>query len=155
MICSNCHFENSAESIYCSYCGVPLARNRSQDPSDAAGFHGERRQLTALFCDIVGSTEIAAALDPEEYHEVIRAFAGRCREVVERYGGYVAELHGDGALIFFGYPRSYGDEAERAIRAGLDIIEAFPDRAIVGDQKLSEHGPGQYFPGLSVHPDAK
>jgi class 3 adenylate cyclase/predicted ATPase len=137
MICSNCQFENSAESIYCSYCGVPLARNRLQEPSDAAGFHGERRQLTALFCDIVGSTEIAAALDPEEYHEVIRAFAGRCREVVERFGGYVAELHGDGALVFFGYPRSSGDEAERAIRAGLGIIEAFPDRAIVGDQKLS------------------
>jgi predicted ATPase/class 3 adenylate cyclase len=137
MICSNCHSENSSESIYCSYCGVLLAQSASQIAPDAGGFHGERRQLTALFCDIVGSTEIAAALDPEEYHEVIRAFAGRCREVVERYGGYVAELHGDGALIFFGYPRSYGDEAERAIRAGLGIVDAFPDRAIVGNQKLS------------------
>ncbi len=137
MICSNCHCENGAEAVYCSACGVPLARSAPPKTSDATGFHGERRQLTALFCDIVGSTEIAASLDPEEYHDVIRAFAGRCREVVERYGGYVAELHGDGALVFFGYPRSYGDEAERAVRAGLGIIEAFPDRAIVGDQKLS------------------
>jgi len=99
-------------------------------------FHGERRQLTALFCDVVDSTEMAAALDPEEYHDVIRAFAGRCREVVESYGGYVAEMQGDGALVFFGYPRSHGDEAERAVRAGLGVVNTFNDLAIVGDRKI-------------------
>src|SRR5260221_859932 len=111
MICSNCRSENSSESVYCSYCGVLLTQSASQGASDPAGFHGERRQLTALFCDIVGSTEIAAALDPEEYHEVIRAFAGRCREVVERYGGDVAGGHRDGAARPFWYlPSSFCDD---------------------------------------------
>jgi class 3 adenylate cyclase/tetratricopeptide (TPR) repeat protein len=136
MICSNCQFENGAEAIYCSFCGMSLAHDGVRYPADTRGFHGERRQMTALFCDVVGSTEIAAALDPEEYHDVIRAFAGRCREVVERYGAYVAEFHGDGALIFFGYPRAYGDEAERAIRAGLAIVAAFAERPIADNRKL-------------------
>jgi len=89
-----------------------------------APFHGERRQLTALFCDIVNSTAMASTLDPEEYHDVIRDFAGCCTAVVGPFEGHVAELRGDGALIFFGYPRSHGDEPERAVRAALGIIEA-------------------------------
>jgi class 3 adenylate cyclase/tetratricopeptide (TPR) repeat protein len=136
MICSSCHSENSRESIYCSHCGVRLRQTTSPGPSSSTEFHGERRQLTALFCDVVDSTAMAAALDPEEYHDIIRAFAGRCREVVESFGGYVAELQGDGALIFFGYPRSHGDEAERAVRAGIGIIKNFEELAIVGDRKL-------------------
>src|SRR5262245_45251974 len=135
MMCSSYRSENNAEASYCGKCGAPLVRIAPMEVSNA-GVHGERRQLTALFCDLVGSTEIAAALDPEEYHEVIRAFAGRCREVVERYGGYVAEFHGDGALIFFGYPRAYGDEAERAIRAGLAIVAAFAERPVAGERTL-------------------
>ena len=89
-----------------------------------APFHGERRQLTALFCDIVNSTAMASTLDPEEYHDVIRDFARCCTAVVSPLEGHVAELRGDGALVFFGYPRSHGDEPERAIRAALGIIEA-------------------------------
>jgi class 3 adenylate cyclase/tetratricopeptide (TPR) repeat protein len=89
-----------------------------------APFQGERRQLTALFCDIVNSTAMASTLDPEEYQDIIRDFAACCTAVVRPFEGHVAELRGDGALIFFGYPRSHGDEPERAIRAALGIVEA-------------------------------
>jgi class 3 adenylate cyclase/tetratricopeptide (TPR) repeat protein len=122
MICLNCRTENSERATSCAQCGVPLSR-RAID-SGAASFYGERRQLTALFCDIVGSTELAAALDPEEYHEIVRAFAHCCRGVVDRFGGHVKELRGDGALVFFGYPQARGDEPERAMRTALHVIDA-------------------------------
>ncbi|HZA66606.1 MAG TPA: adenylate/guanylate cyclase domain-containing protein, partial [Geminicoccaceae bacterium] len=84
----------------------------------------ERRQLTVLFCDLVGSTEIAARLDPEDMGGVIRAYQGCCTEVVERWGGHVATYMGDGALAYFGWPQAHEDEAERAVKAGLELAES-------------------------------
>jgi class 3 adenylate cyclase/predicted ATPase len=81
----------------------------------------ERRQLTVLFCDLVGSTELAARLDPEDMGQVIRAYQGCCAELVERWGGHVAKYMGDGALAYFGWPRAHEDAAERAVRAGLEL----------------------------------
>jgi class 3 adenylate cyclase/predicted ATPase len=84
----------------------------------------ERRQLTVLFCDLVGSTELAARLDPEEMGRLMRAYQNTCTEAVERWGGHVAKYMGDGVLAYFGWPRAHEDEAERAVRAGLAIIDA-------------------------------
>jgi class 3 adenylate cyclase len=84
----------------------------------------ERRQLTVLFCDLVGSTALSTRLDPEEMGAVIRAYHGACTDVVERWGGHVAKYMGDGVLAYFGWPRAHEDEAERAVRAGLELIEA-------------------------------
>jgi class 3 adenylate cyclase/predicted ATPase len=84
----------------------------------------ERRQLTVLFCDLVGSTALAARLDPEEMGRVIRAYQGCCTEAVERWGGHVAKYMGDGVLAYFGWPQAHEDEAERAVRAGLAILNA-------------------------------
>ena len=84
----------------------------------------ERRQLTVLFCDLVGSTELAARLDPEDMGAVMRAYHGACAEVIERWGGHVAKYMGDGVLAYFGWPQAHEDEAERAVRAGLAIVEA-------------------------------
>ena len=83
----------------------------------------ERRQLTVLFCDLVGSTALAARLDPEDMGAVIRAYQGCCTEVVERWGGHVAKYMGDGVLAYFGWPQAHEDEAERAVRAGLAIVD--------------------------------
>jgi class 3 adenylate cyclase/predicted ATPase len=93
----------------------------------AADVSGERRQLTALFCDLVGSTELSATLDPEDYFEVVRAYHERSAELVARYGGHVAQYQGDGLLAYFGYPRAHEDAAERAVRAGLAIVDALGD----------------------------
>jgi class 3 adenylate cyclase/predicted ATPase len=84
----------------------------------------ERRQLTVLFCDLVGSTELSAKLDPEDLGQVIRAYHGACAEVVERWGGHVAKYMGDGVLAYFGWPQAHEDEAERSVRAGLALIDA-------------------------------
>jgi class 3 adenylate cyclase/tetratricopeptide (TPR) repeat protein len=84
----------------------------------------ERRQLTVLFCDLVGSTALAARLDPEDMGLVIRAYQGRCAEVIKRWGGHVAKYMGDGVLAYFGWPQAHEDDAERAVRAGLELIKA-------------------------------
>jgi class 3 adenylate cyclase len=84
----------------------------------------ERRQLTLLFCDLVGSTELSAQLDLEDFGQVIRAYHGACASVVERWGGHVAKYMGDGVLAYFGWPMAHEDEAERAVRAGLELIES-------------------------------
>ena len=84
----------------------------------------ERRQLTVLFCDLVGSTELSARLDPEDMGQLIRAYQRCCTEVVERWGGHVAKYMGDGVLAYFGWPQAHEDEAERAVRAGLELVEA-------------------------------
>ena len=86
----------------------------------------ERRQLTVMFCDLVGSTALSAKLDPEDLHGVIGAYHRCCAELVERNGGFVAKYMGDGVLAYFGYPEAHEDDAERAVRAGLAIVEAAP-----------------------------
>src|SRR5262249_17408301 len=82
----------------------------------------ERRQLTVLFCDLAGSTALSARLDPEDMHEVIRAYQSACGASIARHDGFVAKFVADGLLAYFGYPRAHEDEAERAVRAGLDIV---------------------------------
>ncbi len=84
----------------------------------------ERRQLTILFCDLVGSTAIAATIDPEDMREVIRAYQDCCVGVITRFDGHVARFMGDGILAYFGYPVAHEDDAERAVRAGLDLVAA-------------------------------
>jgi TOMM system kinase/cyclase fusion protein len=84
----------------------------------------ERRQLTVLFCDLVDSTVLASQLDPEELREVVRAYQDTCAKVIARYEGHIAQYLGDGLLVYFGYPRAHEDDAQRAVRAGLGMIEA-------------------------------
>ena len=84
----------------------------------------ERRQLTVMFCDLVGSTELSVRLDAEDLREILRAYQNTVAGEVARFDGHVAKFMGDGVLVYFGYPRAHEDDAERAARAGLDIIEA-------------------------------
>jgi class 3 adenylate cyclase/tetratricopeptide (TPR) repeat protein len=92
--------------------------------TEASATSAERRQLTVMFCDLVGSTAMAARLDPEELREVIGAYHRCVAAAVRRFDGLVAKYMGDGVLVYFGYPRAHEDDAERAVRAGLNIIEA-------------------------------
>ncbi len=92
----------------------------SGPPIDVA----ERRQVTVMFCDLVGSTALSARLDPEDLREVIASYHKCAGEIVRRFGGFVSQYLGDGVLVFFGYPRAHEDDAERAVRAGLELIAA-------------------------------
>jgi hypothetical protein len=89
-------------------------------PSALGQQQAERRQLTVLFCDLVGSTELSARLDPEDLREVMRRYQDAVAGLVARFEGHVAKFLGDGVLAFFGWPRAYEDQAERAVRSGLD-----------------------------------
>ena len=86
----------------------------------------ERRQLTVMFCDLVGSTALSARLDPEDLREIIAGYHRCCKELVERNGGFVAKYIGDGVLAYFGYPQAHEHDAERAVRAGLALVESVP-----------------------------
>lgn len=83
----------------------------------------ERRQLTVMFCDLTGSTDLATRLDPEDYREVIDAYQQTVAETVAPFSGFVAKYMGDGVLVYFGYPQAHEDDAERALRAGLALVE--------------------------------
>jgi class 3 adenylate cyclase len=98
----------------------PPAKSTAPSSMDAA----ERRQLTVMFCDLVGSTAMSARLDPEDMREVIRAYQDACSGAVARYDGFIARFFGDGVLAYFGFPRAHEDDAERAARAGLDVVAA-------------------------------
>ena len=82
----------------------------------------ERRQVTVMFSDLVGSTALSARMDPEDLREVISAYQKCVAETVRRFGGFVAKYMGDGVLVYFGYPQAHEDDAERAVRAGLELI---------------------------------
>jgi class 3 adenylate cyclase len=92
-------------------------------PAPEGRVEAERRQLTVMFCDLVGSTALAARLDPEDLREIIGAYHRAVAEVVAGFDGFVAKYMGDGVLVYFGYPRAHEDDAERAVRAGIGLID--------------------------------
>jgi class 3 adenylate cyclase len=103
----------------------------SVDPATTSGApiahledRAERRQVTVMFSDLVGSTALSARMDPEDLREVISAYQKCVAETVERFGGFVAKYMGDGVLVYFGYPQAHEDDAERAVRAGLELVAA-------------------------------
>jgi class 3 adenylate cyclase/predicted ATPase len=92
----------------------------------------ERRQLTVMFCDLVGSTELSGKLDPEDLRGIIGSYLSCCTDLIERNGGFVAKYMGDGALAYFGYPQAHEHEAEHAVHAGLALVEAVPKLTTAG-----------------------
>jgi class 3 adenylate cyclase len=94
--------------------------DQAATPRDSA----ERRQVTVMFSDLVGSTALSARMDPEDLREVISAYQKCVAETVQRFGGFVAKYMGDGVLVYFGYPHAHEHDAERAVRAGLELVGA-------------------------------
>ena len=100
------------------------AATTSSAPSASPEDRAERRQVTVMFSDLVGSTALSARMDPEDLREVISAYQKCVAETVQRFGGFVAKYMGDGVLVYFGYPQAHEDDAERAVRAGLELVAA-------------------------------
>jgi class 3 adenylate cyclase len=144
--CPQCGFENPPGFAFCGNYGRPLTGQTPAPSPTQTGMAGakpqeqaaqvrppaaelrapdaERRQLTVLFCDLVDSTVLASQLDPEAWREVVRVYQATCAEVIDRYEGHIAQYLGDGLLVYFGYPRAHEDDAPRAVRAGLGMVEA-------------------------------
>ena len=110
--------------------GSPLPNPPPLAGEGRVGAEAERRQLTVMFCDLVGSTALSARLDPEDLREVIAAYHRAVSDVVRSFDGFVAKYMGDGVLVYFGYPRAHEDDAERAVRAGLDVVDAVARLAV-------------------------
>jgi class 3 adenylate cyclase len=139
--CPQCGAENTTGKRFCGDCGAALAANvtptQSSSPAlptaegrsptrpsgDAASQDGERRHLTVLFSDLVGSTEIAALLDAEDWREIAAQYQRTVAAAVTRFGGHVAKYLGDGLMVYFGWPEAHEDDAERAVRAGLAVVD--------------------------------
>nr|UXE44076.1 hypothetical protein Hi04_10k_c1000_00030 [uncultured bacterium] len=124
MRCSPCGYENASGAKFCSECGTTLRSGALRAATEMP--EGERRQLTVLFCDLVGSTALSQQLDAEEWREVVEAYHRTAAAAVRRFGGHVAQYLGDGLLVYFGWPTAREDDPERAIRAGLAIVDAMP-----------------------------
>jgi class 3 adenylate cyclase/predicted ATPase len=106
---------------------IPATPPLHAPPPEPRSPEAERRQLTVMFCDLVDSTRLSSQLDPEDYREVVRAYQRVCSEVITRFDGHVAQLLGDGLLVYFGYPQAHEDDAQRAVRTGLGILTAMGD----------------------------
>lgn len=139
--CPACSVPVGASARFCAECGTPLA------PPAEATAGGERRQLTILFCDLVGSTALSEQLDPEDLGEAVLAYQEMGRAVVTDLEGHVAQYLGDGLLVYFGYPVAHEDDAERAVLAGLRILDgirdvgrkAFPDGGTALEARVGIH----------------
>src|SRR5215472_11989111 len=101
-------------------------------PPASTPAEAERRQLTVMFCDLVGSTALSARLDPEDLREVIGAYHRCCADLITEAGGFVAKYMGDGVLAYFGYPQAHEHDAEHAVQAGLALVEAAPKLTTAG-----------------------
>ena len=137
LTCAACGHANAAGSKFCAECGAKLGGAAAAAPSPPPALApqpaprpqnaAERRQLTVMFCDLVGSTALSTQLDPEDLGEVIAAYHKCTAETVAGFGGYVAKYMGDGVLVYFGYPEAHEGDAENAVRAGLALIDAITD----------------------------
>ena len=128
-VCAACGHANPPQAKFCSDCGSSIdlglaTKSTGSREALARGVPAERRQLTVMFCDMVGSSALSTRLDPEEQRDVVGAFQSCCASEIKRLDGFVAQYLGDGVLAYFGYPAAHEDDAERAIRAGLAILDA-------------------------------
>jgi class 3 adenylate cyclase len=145
--CPTCGSANPAGKKFCGECGASLSEPAAPTPAAPpdlapaapAGLAAaaERRQLTVMFCDLVGSTDLSQRLDAEDLRSVVRAYQEAASGAIDRYAGHIAQYLGDGLLVYFGYPQAHEDDAERAVRAGLEILSAL---RTLNDTLEPQHG---------------
>ncbi|MFN8643413.1 MAG: adenylate/guanylate cyclase domain-containing protein [Candidatus Binatia bacterium] len=136
-MCPSCGTSNGPDARFCRRCGTAVATDLVRDApaGDAAAARpvprplpdGERRQLTVMFCDLVDSVGLGQRIDPEDLHEVVRAYQALCDRIVRHHAGHIARYIGDGLLVYFGYPLAHEDDPARAVQAGLDIVGEIDD----------------------------
>jgi class 3 adenylate cyclase len=139
--CPNCGFANEATERFCGGCGRPLAQGTSEDdkPKPSAELEGDRRPVTVLFCDLVGYTRLSSVMDPEDVHALLERFFALIDAKIDRFGGTIDKHIGDAAMALFGAPLARGNDAERAVRAALDIQSSVPVLASSLPSPLAVH----------------
>jgi class 3 adenylate cyclase/tetratricopeptide (TPR) repeat protein len=124
--CSQCGHGLTRTALFCSHCGASVEVIRQDASVEAVRADPERRQLTVMFCDLVGSTALSARLDPEDMRTIISSYRKAAAKAVQDHDGFVARFMGDGILVYFGYPQAHEHDAENAVRAGLAVTEVAP-----------------------------
>lgn len=124
MACPRCGFRNPAGFRFCGSCGAALPPDQPAPAFVLEGADAERRQLTVMFCDMVGSTALAERVDPEEMREILLEYRDTVVGQIRRFDGHVAKYLGDGVVVYFGYPLAHEDDALRAVQAGVGLVEA-------------------------------
>jgi len=138
--CPSCNFSNPFDFEFCGQCATRLSKTQNTESRSTTQTHtpkeqsAERRQLTVLFCDIVGSSALSERIDPEELRDIMRDYRDSCNEIVSSYDGYVAQYLGDGILVYFGYPHAHEDDAQRAAFAALEIVKHIPENRYPSQQ---------------------
>jgi len=135
MKCPNCNFENPDQFKFCGECGTRIVSiirepfsplntpdTSSENSTKFENVDAERRHITVMFCDMVGSTSLSETLDPEDFRQILQVYQDTCGYVVKKYEGHLAQYLGDGVLVYFGYPGAHADDSQRAIRCGLEIL---------------------------------
>ncbi|WP_455204693.1 adenylate/guanylate cyclase domain-containing protein [Kaarinaea lacus] len=137
--CPKCNGENPGNFKFCGFCAADLtssantplpSHGKTSTENDGANHHdtvcqdAERRQLTVLFCDLVGSSTLSEEIDPEDLRDIMREYRHTCDKVVQKFNGHVAQYLGDGILTYFGFPSAHEDDARRAVQTGLELIQA-------------------------------
>jgi len=144
--CPSCGNEVTPDNNFCGHCGFDVrkdagspvvpASEKSQKPPTRSESNAERRHLTVMFCDLAGSTELSEQLDPEDLRDVIAAYQTAAAAEIENWDGFIARYMGDGILVYFGYPHAHEDDPERAVHAGLKIIDRVGRLTILPGLKL-------------------
>lgn len=149
LLCSSCGLESPPGFKFCGNCGTPILQKQesaiaqpAEEPQLEQRKEAERRHITVMFCDLVGSTALSNELDPEDLRTIITEYQLVCEKVVARYEGHIAQYLGDGILVYFGYPAAHENDAHRALSSGLGIIEAV--------QRFSKRLEGSNRTGISV-----
>ena len=122
LVCPSCGAANRGDAKFCGECGVPLVPARPAASVAAPAPLAERRLVSVLFADLVGFTRLAEGRDPEETRELLSRYFDLARELIERYGGTVEKFIGDAVMAVWGAPAAHEDDAERAVRAGLELL---------------------------------
>ena len=125
-ICLYCRVELPENAHFCMKCGKKVTPESPpvDDTQPEIDLNAERRQITVMFCDLVDSAVLSRKLDPEDLREIIRRYQDTCNKIIRRFGGHIAQYLGDGLLVYFGYPQAHEDDAQRAVRTGLAVVEA-------------------------------
>ena len=134
--CQQCKAKLSADAVFCSQCGTKLNKRAVPKVKGSRALQTQRRHLTVMFCDLVGSTGLSTQIDPEDLSEILVQYRDLCMSVIKKWDGYVADFQGDGVMIYFGYPKAHEDDSLRAVYAGLDIVEKIPSLCL--DEELGE-----------------
>jgi class 3 adenylate cyclase/tetratricopeptide (TPR) repeat protein len=144
--CASCGHSNAPSLAFCGGCGRSMEAATRASRSDA-----ELRQLTVMFCDLVGSTELSQELDPEQLHEALQAYQSFCAVQIERFDGHIAQYLGDGLLVYFGFPRAHEDDPARAVSTALAIVDGMPELNTQLARALPELGKRPLAVRIGIH----